>query len=106
VIDVAESGASAVRVLACVVTVAVGMLVVGGCLLSIYFEVVGFGRPRDTGVRPGVVAPLVVGVAAGVLVPAGVCVWAAGRNRRLVTIVALVVAVVTAVLMVGILGLG
>lgn len=104
--DVAKSGASAVRVLGCVVTVAVGVFVVGGCLLSLYFEVVGFGRPRDTGIRPGVVAPLVVGVAAGVLVPVGVCAWVADGNWRTVAIVGLVVAVVTAALMVGILGLG
>jgi hypothetical protein len=103
---VAESGASAVRVLACVVTVAVGVFVVGGCLLSLYFEVVGFGRPRDTGIRPGVVAPLVVGVAVGVLVPAAVCVWVAGGRRRTIVILALVIAIVTAVLMAGVLGMG
>ena len=104
--DVAASGASVVRVLACVVAVAVGVLVVGGCLLSIYFEVVGFGGPRDTGPRPGVAAPLVVGVAAGILVPAAVCVWAAGGSSRSTRGVALVVAVVTAALMVGVVGLG
>ena len=105
-LDVAESGANAVRVLASVVAVALGAPVVGGCLLSLYFEVVGFGRPRDAGIRPGVVAPLVLGVAAGILVPAAVCAWAAGGRRRSVLVVTLLVTVVTAVLMVAIFGLG
>lgn len=102
----AEPGPNALRVFVCVVTVAVGVFVVGGCLLSLYFEVVGFGRPRDTGIRPGVVTPLVIGVAAGVLVPVAVCVQAAGGSWRTFAFVALVVAVAAAVLMVGILGLG
>lgn len=101
-----EPGPNAVRVFVCVVTAAVGVFVVGGCLLSLYFEVVGFGRPRDTGIRPGVVAPLVIGAAAGVLVPVAVCVRAAGGSWRPFAFVALVVAVAAAVLMVGILGLG
>lgn len=101
-----KSGASTVRVLACVVSVAVGVFVVGGCLLALYFEVVGFGRPRDTGLRLGAVAPLVVGIAAGVLVPSAICVRAAGGSWRTGAIIALVVGVVTAALMVGILGLG
>lgn len=104
--DVGVSGAHAVRVLASVVAVALGVLVVGGCLLSLYLEVVGFGRPRDAGIRPGVVTPLVLGVAAGILVPAAVCVWVAGGRRRSVLAVTLLVAVVTAVFMVGIFGLG
>ncbi|MEO5744996.1 MAG: hypothetical protein ABIQ53_10475 [Terracoccus sp.] len=94
------------RVVACIVTVAVGVFVVGGCLLSLYLEAVGFGSPRDSGIRPGVVAPLLVGVAGGILVPAAVCVWAAGRSRRTIVIVALIVAASAAALIVGILGLG
>lgn len=99
---------SPVRVVACIVTVAVGVFVVGGSLLSLYLEVVGFGSPRDSGIRPGVVAPLLVGVAGGILVPVAVCVWAAGGSRRTIVIVALAVAVavVAAALMVGIVGLG
>ena len=55
---------------------------------------------------PGVVTPLVIGVAAGVLVPVAVCVQAAGGSWRTFAFIALVVAVAAAVLMVGILGLG
>ena len=94
------------RVLACVVAVAVGVFVVGGSLLSIYLEVVGLGRPRDSGIRPGIVAPLVVGVAAGVLVPAAVCAWAIGGSWRAFVIPALVVTTVTAAIMIGIVGMG
>ncbi len=94
------------RFVACIVAVVVGVIVVGGCLLSLYLEAVGFGSPRDSGIRPGVVAPLLVGVAGGILVPAAVCVWASGGRRRTTVIVALAVAVVAAALVVGILGLG
>ena len=97
---------SAGRVLACVVAVTVGVFVVGGSLLSIYLEVVGFGRPRDSGIRPGNVAPLVVGVAAGVLVPAAVCAWAIAGGWRALVIPVLVVTTVTAALMIGIVGMG
>lgn len=106
VTDVAGPGSRPVRVVACIVTVAVGVFVVGGCLLSFYREAVGFGRPRDSGIRPGVVAPLLVGVAAGILLPTAGCVWAASRSRRTIVIVALTVAASAAALIVGILGLG
>lgn len=94
------------RVVVRIVTVAVGVFVVGGCLLSLYLEAVGFGSPRDSGIRPGVVAPLIVGVAVGILVPMAVCVGVAVRCRRTIVIVALIVAASAAVLIVGILGMG
>ncbi len=90
---------------ACIVTVAAGAFVISGCLLALVLEVVGFGTPRDSGTRPWVVAPLLVGVAAGIVVPAAVCGWASGGSRRTTVIVALAVAVIAAALMVGILGL-
>ncbi len=94
------------RVVACIVTVAVGVFVVGGCLLSLYLEAVGFGSARDSGIRPAVVVPLIVGVAGGILVPTAVCVGAAVRSRRTIVIVALIVAASAAALLVGILGMG
>jgi hypothetical protein len=42
----------------CVVAIAVGVFVVGGSLLSMHLEVVGFGRPRDSGTRAGIVGLL------------------------------------------------
>ena len=54
------------RVLICSAAAAVGALTIVGCLLAMRLEVVGLGRPRDSGIRLGYVAALTFGVVAGI----------------------------------------
>ena len=46
-------GPGAVRVLICSAAAAVGAFTIVGCLLAMRLEVVGLGRPRDSGIRLG-----------------------------------------------------
>jgi hypothetical protein len=90
------------RALACTGSILVGVFVVLGCLLALRLEADGFGRPRDTGMRPGYVAALTIGATAGVVVPTGICLALLKGSRRLVAIVAGAAAIVVAVSLFGV----
>jgi hypothetical protein len=87
--------------LACTGSVVVGVFVVLSCLVELRLEAIGFGRPRDTGIRPGYISALVIGATAGVVVPTGVCLALLKGSRRLVAVVAGAAAVVVAVSLFG-----
>lgn len=82
--------------------VVVGAFVVLSCLLALWLEADGFGRPRDTSARPGYVASLIVGIAAAIVVPAVVCRMLLVRWRGAVYAVSAAVASLAAVAILGI----
>lgn len=85
------------------VLVVAGVLVFLGCLLGLYLEASGLGAPRDTGMRPGYSALLMLGAGAGILMAVSPVV-ALHRSQQLIIIVAVLVSVVAAVALVGVLG--
>jgi hypothetical protein len=93
--------ATMLRVLACTGSIVVGVFIVLGCLLALRLEADGFGRPRDTGIRPGYVAALMIGATAGVVIPAGICFALLKGSRRLVAVVAGAAAIVVAASLFG-----
>ena len=90
------------RALVCAGSIAVGVFVVLGCLLALGLEADGFGRPRDTGMRPGYVAVLIIGATAGIVVPTGICLALLKGSRRLVAVVAGAAAIIVAVSLFGV----
>lgn len=95
-------GGSTGRFLVCVGTAAAGAFAVAGCLLALRLEADGFGRPRDTGLRPGYVISLIGGTAAGVIVPTVVCRWLLDGRRRWLYVVASGAALIVAVAVLGV----
>ena len=99
-------GPVAGRVLACSAAAAVGAFTIVGCLLAMRLEVVGLGRPRDSGIRLGYMAALAFGVVAGIAGPAVLTARLIPSWRRLVAAAALGVSVLSGLTMVALLGLG
>ena len=93
------------RVLICSASAAVGAFTVVGCLLAMRLEVVGLGRPRDSGIRLGYMAALAFGVAAGIAGPAVLAARLIPSRRRLVAAAAVGVSVLSGLSMVALLGL-
>ena len=93
---------SVLRALACTGSILVGVFVVLGCLLALRLEADGFGRPRDTGMRPGYLAALMIGATAGVVVPTGICLALLKGSRRLVAVVGGVAAIIIAISLFGV----
>ena len=98
-------GPAAGRVLICSAAAAVGAFTVVGCLLAMRLEVVGLGRPRDSGIRLGYMAALAFGVVAGIAGPAVLTAGLIPSGRRLVAAAALGVSVLSVLTMVALLGL-
>jgi hypothetical protein len=84
--------AVSVAVLACA-----GAFVIPACLISLNFEVSGFGRQADTPLRVPYVTSLVVAVMAGVAVPTAAAMVLLGPSGRVAT------AVVGALILLGLL---
>ncbi|WP_155853022.1 hypothetical protein [Arthrobacter sp. H14] len=96
---------SSAAIAGCVAVGVAGTLVTLGCLLAIYLESSGLGAPRDSGMRPGYTALLIVGALAGVLVPAAACFTFLAVSRPIIVGVAAVGAGIVAVAVLGITGL-
>lgn len=86
-----------------VVLAMTGILVVLGCLLALYLEASGLGAPRDTWMRSGYSALLIMVMGAGILMVV-VPVVILRRSHRLVIALAVLISVVTAVAALGVLG--
>jgi hypothetical protein len=99
-------GRAAGRVLICSAAAAVGAFTVVGCLLAMRLEVVGLGRPTDSGIRLGYMFAMAVGVAAGIAGPAVLTARLIPSRRRLVAAAALGLSVLSGLTMVALLGLG
>ena len=88
-------GPVARRVLICSAAAAVGAFTIVGCLLAMRLEVVGLGRARDSGIRPGYMAALAFGLGAGIAGPAVLTARLIPSARRLVAAAALGVSVLS-----------
>ena len=90
-----------VRVALVVAACAAGAFAALGCALALHFELSGFGRSRDSGVRPLYTAALLAGIVASFAVPALVWRALAPRSAPSVAVVALL-ALVLAVTVFGV----
>ena len=99
-------GQAAGRVLICSAAAAVGAFTVVGCLLAMRLEVLGLGRPRDSGIGLGYMAALAFGVVAGIAGPAVLTARLFPSGRPLVAAAAAGVSVLSGLAMVALLGLG
>lgn len=84
----------------------IGVFVTIGCLLALRLEATGFGRPRDTGIRPAYAASLAVGAVAGLAVPVLVGLRFGDARPRTIAIAAVLAAGCAALAVVSILGMG
>lgn len=96
------SQSAGVRAGVCLALAVAGTAIVLGCLLALRLEAQGFGRPRDTGMRPGYVLALAIGAAAGVAVPTVASVFLLQGRARPILLAAAVVTVLVCVLLLGV----
>jgi hypothetical protein len=92
---------SAVIVTICVALTVVGLLATLVCLVFIHLELIGFGLPLDAEPRGDVIALLVIGAAAGILIPAAACFFLWRTGRRIVVIVAALATLLIGILLFG-----
>jgi len=65
-----------------------GIPAAGGALLALKLEVDGFGRPRDSALRPGYIMLLMMMIAGGLLLPTVLAAWVTKPSARAAVTVA------------------